>query len=355
MTDTAAKTPVTQRVEFVDTARGIAMLCIVLGHLDIHAVNLVVYTFHVPIFFLITGWFVSARQSVGAFTSRRARTLLVPYAVTCAVIVVGMCLLAALGAPAAEGQTVGNTALRWIVAALYGSGTPAVPLPSGVTEIGAIWFLLACFWGCVGLRALLEIRYEWLRAVLALAAALVGVFTASVFFLPFSLQPGMVALGYMYVGWAARAYLWPRVQQWPKAAKVAAVCVAAAVWAFYMIWADTVLFAQAYPGRYWWSIFGILSACLCVMLLSRLLCRVWPNLGRGLAYLGKFSLIMLCVHLLEMEFIDYWALAGALQGLGAPYVVAAGSAVLLKFVLIIGGTVLLSKWPAARKLFGYAN
>lgn len=39
------------RVKYIDIARGIAILCIILGHLGNATINRIVYTFHVPIFF----------------------------------------------------------------------------------------------------------------------------------------------------------------------------------------------------------------------------------------------------------------------------------------------------------------
>lgn len=43
-----------ERVGYLDIAKGIAIICIVLGHLGIPAINRVVFTFHVPIFYFIT-------------------------------------------------------------------------------------------------------------------------------------------------------------------------------------------------------------------------------------------------------------------------------------------------------------
>ena len=42
-----------KRVQYIDIARGIAILCIILGHQGISDVNRVVFTFHVPIFYFI--------------------------------------------------------------------------------------------------------------------------------------------------------------------------------------------------------------------------------------------------------------------------------------------------------------
>ena len=43
--------PAAGRLRFVDIAKGISIICIILGHLGIHNITRVVFTFHVPIFF----------------------------------------------------------------------------------------------------------------------------------------------------------------------------------------------------------------------------------------------------------------------------------------------------------------
>ena len=99
--------------------------------------------------------------------------------------------------------------------------------------------------------------------------------------------------------------------------------------------------------------FGILAGCLTVLILSWLLTKAAPRVARPLQFLGKYSLIMLCVHITEMWFIDYTALANGLMGLGVPYLVAGGCAVLLKLAIICTATWLLAKWNPARTVFGF--
>ena len=41
-----------KRLQYIDIAKGIAMICIILGHMGNANINRVVFTFHVPIFFL---------------------------------------------------------------------------------------------------------------------------------------------------------------------------------------------------------------------------------------------------------------------------------------------------------------
>ena len=75
-----------ERNKHVDVARGIAMICIVLGHLGNSEINRVVFTFHVTIFFLLTGYYTSTKTSIKDFIKRKFRTLIVPYAVTCLMV-----------------------------------------------------------------------------------------------------------------------------------------------------------------------------------------------------------------------------------------------------------------------------
>lgn len=60
-----------ERKNCFDIARGIAMICIIMGHLGINRVNSFVYTFHVPIFFLISGYFMNDKVNFKEFVKKK--------------------------------------------------------------------------------------------------------------------------------------------------------------------------------------------------------------------------------------------------------------------------------------------
>ena len=62
------------------------MLCIIAGHFGIASANRFVYTFHVPLFFLLSGYFLSTKTDFLPFMKQKARQLLIPYYVTGIVI-----------------------------------------------------------------------------------------------------------------------------------------------------------------------------------------------------------------------------------------------------------------------------
>lgn len=63
----------------MDLTKGLAMLAIVAGHLGSDVVTRFVFTFHVPIFFLISGYFYKYRNGI---VQDRAKGLFKPYVIT---------------------------------------------------------------------------------------------------------------------------------------------------------------------------------------------------------------------------------------------------------------------------------
>jgi len=87
-----------RRIDWVDRAKGLAILFIVIGHvwhklqkmhLDVpsqlyHAVDAFLYSFHVPVFFFISGMFFCKaleKRSASVIIKNRARLLLYPYVI----------------------------------------------------------------------------------------------------------------------------------------------------------------------------------------------------------------------------------------------------------------------------------
>ena len=173
------------RKQFLDVARGLAIICIVLGHLGQGSINRVVFTFHVPIFFLISGYFISAESSVKEFLKKKIRTLIVPYGVFCLAVILSAVAFDLL---LNHGRNALQLAAEWFFAALYGAGD-SYTYPFTIRAIGALWFLLATFWGSVALRFLLERKAGTRLAAIAVIFALTK-WSTRIFWFPLSIQAG---------------------------------------------------------------------------------------------------------------------------------------------------------------------
>ena len=109
----------TKRLRQPDIARGIAIICIVLGHLGNNSINRFVFTFHVPVFYLLSGYFLNEQDSLKDYLRKRSRSLLLPYAATClGVILMALLLNRFITVP----QPAGAVIRRWLGAAIYGAG-----------------------------------------------------------------------------------------------------------------------------------------------------------------------------------------------------------------------------------------
>lgn len=62
------------RIKFLDIAKGIAILAIIAGHTGPDWVKQFVFTFHVPVFFIISGYFLKEGNDV-VFVKKEIKTI----------------------------------------------------------------------------------------------------------------------------------------------------------------------------------------------------------------------------------------------------------------------------------------
>lgn len=69
-----------KRIEWVDTAKGIGLLLVILGHLHTPYLSTWIYTFHMPLFFFLSGVVYSGRKyTFKEFLKKRIKSLVIPY------------------------------------------------------------------------------------------------------------------------------------------------------------------------------------------------------------------------------------------------------------------------------------
>uniref|UniRef100_UPI0026EC4C95 acyltransferase family protein n=1 Tax=Enterocloster clostridioformis TaxID=1531 RepID=UPI0026EC4C95 len=68
------------RIEYIDLARGISIVIMILGHLGFgETFDHLIHTFHMPIWFFITGWFAQNTKFSLRWVRKKTRQLLIPY------------------------------------------------------------------------------------------------------------------------------------------------------------------------------------------------------------------------------------------------------------------------------------
>ena len=148
-----------ERIAYVDAARGLAILCVVLGHLyPGDGIVQYISSFHVPVFFILSGLLMAARDGwktrrLTEFAAKKAKRLLYPYATISAL---NLALIFAR-----RGQ---KAMLRQLTATLLGEG------------IDALWFLSALFLAEIAFKIVMSFKRRGLRiaAFLCMAVGTAG-------------------------------------------------------------------------------------------------------------------------------------------------------------------------------------
>lgn len=68
------------RICWLDAARGVGIVLVVLGHMDIPlAIRTVIFSFHLPLFFIMSGYVLNETKSIRSLIQSRVTGLLIPY------------------------------------------------------------------------------------------------------------------------------------------------------------------------------------------------------------------------------------------------------------------------------------
>ena len=224
--DTIAST-VAERDWQIDVAKALAIILVALGHASgmPPAYKLFAYSFHVPLFFVLSGWVGErfGRRAFGRKTvGKLARTLLIPY-VSFFLVAYGYWILSAVLNGTSQ-SWAGHPWWHPFVGLLWANGSSLYVLP-------ALWFLPALF---VATVVYLALREDLSAAVLAVCSLLV-VWAWTRWFpglrlrLPFALDVLPVALFFIAVGaWLSRFA--ERVRALPAVVWVVAFPVLAFAW-----------------------------------------------------------------------------------------------------------------------------
>lgn len=300
-----------KRLKYFDIAKGIGILCVIAGHLGIAGINQVVFTFHMPLFFIISGYFISDKDDIKVYTKKKVWQLLVPYAVTSLAVILGAVLFHVLDTGSADG--VLEVAIGWVKAAAYGSGTVYNPTLIEVGQIGALWFLLALFLACIEVKFLKDKKYGGL--IIPLLAYLAWK-SGAVVWLPFSIQAGLAAALFVYGG-----VILKRNTVFDKEIPVYIAVPGMVMWGYVMIYCVPLSLTQAaFPNGLLDIVTAFVGSCF-VVLISRQIENNDGILSRILEFYGKNSLIIMCAHLFELSVVPWDRVETWLtDGLGLPFI-----------------------------------
>ena len=268
-----------ERIEWLDVAKGIAIVLVVLGHASMIPERLrqLVFLTHMPFFFVTSGMVYKNKGAIPDI-----KRLIIPYVVTCGFIVLFRELSLRVGY-----HVVYESRRQLLKAILYGSGASHDPF----AMIGELWFLLALFWAkriLDGITLINDYRAEILGII---TFGLAGVYlSVHGIWLPSSIDVAFVGCVFMYAG----VLLIKHIDLITNAS---------------FLWLMTIVFlADVFCGNcemaarnyFPWviTIPGALAGSILIMRICMYISKM-PELRKSFTWLGRHTLLFLCVHSLD--------------------------------------------------------
>lgn len=284
------------RERWIDNAKGIAILLVITGHVSTELKGFwnfgFVYGIHLVMFFLLSGYTLKERKINRKFVNQKFNRLMLPYFYTCAAIIItdvfNSCYLEHDCSINTVTCLLGKDLLRSFFAS--GSYKTFGTIDLGI-RIGAIWFLPAMFFAIMIFQTLLahtnDGRYLGISSG---AIALAGYLSGRFLWLPFSLQAGMMACFFLWIGYEIKKQNLLDHLQWYH-------YVAAQFILLFGIFNHycNVAFVTADLADLFLSIVVGLAGCFLIYGISKIL------RGGVLESIGKISLTVLCTHLYALE------------------------------------------------------
>lgn len=299
------------RLIWVDAAKGVGILLVVAGHVWTRGpVREAIYAFHMPLFFLLSGYMVQARPMAG-LAVRQARSLLVPFATFCALLIVA------------------DFTIEWLrgvrpIFPSVGAAVSAILLKTETLRgpFTILWFIPCLFfarmvWNGIALRLPDPADWRWIVLIaLGMAGAHVVAERSTASPLGLMAVPAAVALYWAGQLWRARP---------PGAALTALVLAPFSLAA--LLWLPPV---NMKLGDFGVPVLSLVAGVTISILLCLCVASLPYRAQRPLARLGRASLVIMYMH---VAFIHY----------SAPY---AGDRTWALFAVAIAGSLLIH-WLAS--------
>lgn len=193
-----------QRQEWIDSARGGAILLVVIGHSGCPEVlDNLIYSFHMPLFFIVSGYLFNFEKwsilGYKSFVYSRFNSYIRPYFILCGVNYL-ICLIIELFQNGIHSSSISLMG-KWLFGILY-----VYPSVDYMPNCTPLWFLVALFLSSILFYMILKVGKRFIRntiiVFIAMIDALLSYYISEQ--LPWCLGAALIGVCCMYFGYCLR-------------------------------------------------------------------------------------------------------------------------------------------------------
>lgn len=271
-----------ERIAWIDMAKGYGILLVIYAHLGRDFLWTWMYSFHLPLFFFLSGYVFNGQRKFGEFVQKKCKAIIVPY----------FCL----GIPMVLFEL-----LKYVYLGDF-SGQAVIQLVKAFLLQRRLWTLwyIACLF-CLNILFYVLIRMckkEWMVAVASIILPIVGLgyYHYGGRPLPWNADACAMAIPFFYVGYAYKKHgewLEERIKKWNVWPANFFILAGINILCWRLSLDETGLGLEMFESNYGKPVFTYVAAfagIFCVILLSKT-CTIVP-----IRYIGENSVLYYAWH-----------------------------------------------------------
>lgn len=291
-----------RREPWIDFAKGVTLLLVIIGHTVTGILNGAIYSFHMPLFFILSGITLKPSVTSAQFkdkTKHSFKRLMFPFLIIYTLQTV-VYIFRNFFAIQQELSFFTAYIKARILAGIFARGVSISVLGTKISHIGVIWFFPALFIG----KTLFDCMHYKLTAkqlpIFCVLCSIAGVIIGKFTYLPFSFDIVLVITPLFYIGQHFNIF---NVKKSP----LKKFFIFSLSWGILWIITHAIghygleLASKRYPA-YPLCFITAIAGTLMVSEFSVLCCQ-HNFLSRPIQYIGKNSLYLLCIHTLEWDYL----------------------------------------------------
>ena len=304
------KTERKKRVEWIDIAKGFAMILVVIGHTAFSTskqeiLRAMIFSFHMPLFFILSGMTLSFADNWKQLmnkTVKDVKNLLIPY-VVCYIL---STIIGLFFAPSNITNKYYFTAN--LLGFIYASGVPTTFGTYEVFSAGAIWFFVCLFCARLLLRLLfLLIKNNPLRIIISVLLCLCGISIGENQYLILSFDLALIAQLFLMIGCFLNRWRYPFTRfPWLQ------LLIYGGIWSILLhhyyapldgnrLYMELAIRIMEFFPDVLISFAGTMALCEFSVLTTK-----WPAAKRFFSWIGMNSLLLLCIRSFDYYFFPVW-------------------------------------------------
>lgn len=300
-----------KRLDWVDIAKGIAIILMVLGHeVGNRSIYALIFSFHMPLFFILSGY----TSGVVLTWQKFQRKLKVTFIKVWLLAVVMVFLLSIEYWIFNPHETVGQFLNSSLLGIFWGSNNSA----RGIGNVGVMWFMFVFFWAKIlydFFQVIFPVKYNGIFfGILAYLMSLVS--QNQIYWFPQALDVVPIAALFMWCGHFLKLFSDRYLNQNDHFEQV----MVGAAFVYWIALVQNNVYIELSMRHYPYFIFSFIEAVAGTIVFDYLSkCFSLNKVLGSLKYVGRHTLAILCIHHLDLywvvwgSWIKFWPLAAIIR------------------------------------------